>query len=508
MRNLNPTFAFPILAGIFAGCSIVFHSPVLSLICLVPLLLLLFRIGSLSAGQGFLFSATIAVFLFSWMISGAERFTGSSMLYGLGAFLLSALFFFAYWSLAVWLWARFHQNIYRRNYLPIGILLSSAWTLLEEIFFLLISDLPWFGFRVGYGLSTNLLALQYASLGGAGLISFIAVFFNFLLAQALFKTRIKQAWQPLMAAAVFALGGWGLLTDFTLNVKAAGSVKVVIANQNIPPEKKWNEINGNALASELIRLSKTAATHQPQLIVWPESILPWTYQPGDDLTGELLKQTPGAAQIIGMNTEAAVNTVFNSAYYIQPNEEAISVYHKQQPLAFIEKPLGGVLLPFLSGGGYNVQESKNSSVIETKFGNAGILICNESAIPALARAAAMDSAQFLVNISNDGWFADSYLARAHWQHARLRAVEIRKDVVVSSNRGYSGVIQASGNAGEAFQADEPAVIPVEINRYNSSTVWVRMPFLFIGSYAAIIILSYLYFLFTGKGLLQKRKECI
>jgi apolipoprotein N-acyltransferase len=418
-----PFFAYPILAGIFAGCSIVFHSPALSLVCLVPLLLLLFQSGKLTFMQGFLFAFSISIFLFSWMISGAERFTGSSTIWGLGAFLLSALFFSGYWGLAVWLWSRFYRTVSTQKLFFKGLLLSACWVLLEEAFFLLIDDLPWFGFRVGYGLSSNLLALQYASLGGAGLISFMGVFLNFFLARLLLHKTLKQVWIPAATGVVLALGGWLLLAGFQSNEKRGSTIKAVIATQNIDPEEKWNEATGNALAGELIGLSKQVAAYRPQLLVWTESILPWTYHPNDDLVKELLKQAPGTAQLIGMNTEAGTNAVYNSAYYLQPGGKTAAVYHKKQPLAFIEKPLWGVLVPFLSGGGYRVKVGENSTVIDTDFGKAGLMICNESAIPALARAASLAGAGFLVNISNDGWFSESYLAEAHWQHARLRAVE-------------------------------------------------------------------------------------
>lgn len=507
MKSRNHSFAYPVLAGTAAGCSIVFHSPALSLLCLVPLLLLLFRTGSLSAGQGFRFSLTVAAFLFFWMIGGAERFTGQTILYGLGVFLLSSLFFSAYWGLAIWLWGWFYQAANRPSTLLTAVLLSSAWVLLEEVFFLLIGDLPWFGFRVGYGLSTNLLAIQYASLGGAGFISFVAVLLN-CLAHTIHKQKLTQAWKPFLAAAIFAIGGWWLLTRFLQQAKAIASVHAVIVTQNIPPEKKWSSANGDALAGEVIGLSQSAATHRPRLIIWPESILPWTYQPDDDLTGELLKQAPGAVQLIGMNTEAEAPAVFNSVYVFQPGGKPVAVYHKQEPLALLEKPLAGVQLPFLSGGGYRVQESRNGAVLQTGIGRAGLLICNESAIPALARAAALDGAQFLVNSSNDGWFADTYLARAHWQHARLRAVETRKDVAVSSNRGYNGLIQASGKTGDVLQADAPAVMPVQITLNNSSTLWVRLPLLFPGLFAGLVMLSYAYFFFCRHGVLQKIRESI
>jgi apolipoprotein N-acyltransferase len=47
-------------------------------------------------------------------------------------------------------------------------------------------------------------------------------------------------------------------------------------------------------------------------------------------------------------------------------------------------------------------------------------------------------------MSNDGWFRDTWLVRQHFYNARLRAVETRKDIVINSNNGWSGFIDAAG----------------------------------------------------------------
>lgn len=502
MKTLRHPAAYLFLSGALAIGSIIFSSPVLSLVCLVPMLLVLFRTGKISFSQGALFAFTNAVFLFSWMIGGAERFTGSSNLYGIGAFLVAALFFSAYWGGAVWLWGRYYQKV-RQHAILAALFLSAGWALAEELFFMLIPGLPWFSFRIGHGLSNNIFAIQYASVGGAGLISFLAVFSNVLLAQVLAQKAYRQLWKPTAALAAIALGGWLILFTFQNNSTPEGSFKAVIATQNIAPEERWNEANGNALATQLIGLGKTAASHQPQLIVWSESLLPWTYQPHDDLTGELLKAAPGSAQLIGMNTEAGTESVYNSAYYFEPGGKVAAVYHKQQPLAFIEKPMLGVLFPFLSSGGFAVKEGAKPSIIRTAVGKAGILICNESIIPSLGRRAVLDSARFLVNSSNDGWISDSYLAEAHWLQARLRAVETRKDVVVNSNRGYSGIIYASGKTGNAMKGDAPTAIPVQVTLNSNSTIWVQLPFLFLALYMSVVILCYSFSLHIAKKAIAK-----
>jgi apolipoprotein N-acyltransferase len=103
-----------------------------------------------------------------------------------------------------------------------------------------------------------------------------------------------------------------------------------------------------------------------------------------------------------------------------------------------------LLLPFFSANGYSVLPGRNNLPISTPYGKAGILICNESALPVAAASSVRRGAQFLLNLSNDGWFRDTWLVASHFYNARLRAVETRKDLAINSNNGRSGLVNASG----------------------------------------------------------------
>src|SRR3954451_16196685 len=51
-----------------------------------------------SIKSGLIFGAVFSCFAYSWMITGAERFTGHSFLYGASVFLVCTLFVSIYWS--------------------------------------------------------------------------------------------------------------------------------------------------------------------------------------------------------------------------------------------------------------------------------------------------------------------------------------------------------------------------------------------------------------------------
>jgi apolipoprotein N-acyltransferase len=145
-----------------------------------------------------------------------------------------------------------------------------------------------------------------------------------------------------------------------------------------------------------------------------------------------------------MNTAVTDNVVGNSAYCLLPGGKVAGRYDKVTPLLFIEQPWHGLLLPFFSSNGYSVVPGNNHCPLSTPYGKAGIVICNESALSATAAATVRHGAQFLLNLSNDGWFRNTYLVSSHFYNARLRAVETRKDLAINSNNGWCGMVSASG----------------------------------------------------------------
>jgi apolipoprotein N-acyltransferase len=81
--------------------------------------------------------------------------------------------------------------------------------------------------------------------------------------------------------------------------------------------------------------------------------------------------------------------------------------------------------------------------------NFGVLICYEDTNPAMARQYGTDSkdgpaADFLINISNDGWFNGSAEHEQHLAICRFRAIEARRSIARSVNMGISAIIDGNG----------------------------------------------------------------
>jgi apolipoprotein N-acyltransferase len=268
-------------------------------------------------------------------------------------------------------------------------------------------------------------------------------------------------------------------------------VKIAILNENIKPEIKWDDKNGNKLVASLLRLDSIAAAQHPDIILWSESAVPWTYRPNDDLVKELLRISASSkpTHLLGINTDYENNKVYNSVYSIAPNGAVEGRYDKRYLLSFIESSFAGFSFPFFSSGGFMVQQGESNDPLPTAYGNAGVMICNESTLPQSASSMVQRGADFLVNLSNDGWFSDTYLTDLHFWNVKLRAVETRRDIAFNSNNGYTGLVNASGEVILKEKSDEPFVKMVSVNKHDNFSLAAEYPFLFVylcGLYIAII----------------------
>jgi apolipoprotein N-acyltransferase len=123
---------------------------------------------------------------------------------------------------------------------------------------------------------------------------------------------------PAAVVAIYMLCGYAIFQSFTNNLSQTKTIKVAVLAENIPPDIKWNDENGNMLVQRLLDLNKAAVAEKPDIILWSESAVPWTYRKDDDLVNEILKEsaTSHPTHILGINTEVASNVVNNSAYCI------------------------------------------------------------------------------------------------------------------------------------------------------------------------------------------------
>jgi apolipoprotein N-acyltransferase len=411
-----------------------------------------FQRGGRSSGflPGLVAGATLSVCAFAWMIPGAHAFTGAAMGYGIAIFVICVLVFS--FGCAILLWKT-----------P-PVLVAPVWILAETLLQWAAAKMPFFLFHIGNALATELIAIQPMSVIGVTGAGFVVILVNFLVARAVKRRTWKHALAPLLLLGTYLAWGWWLLRAEDLRGPA---FPMAIVKENIPPDVPWDSTNGNARVQQLLQQEDSCVAAGARMLLWSESAIPWTYSPDDDLLKEVLHRSRSRSivHVLGMNTAVSAGVVRNSAYCLLPDGQVAGRYDKHDPLLFIEQPALGLQFPFFSSDGYSVEPGEDDKPLSTPYGKAGVLICNESALPGAAAARVRQGAQFLLNMSNDGWFRDTWLVAQHFYNARLRAVETRKDVVINSNNGWSGCIHASGRVdttGFLFTIHPNTIRPVAV----------------------------------------------
>jgi apolipoprotein N-acyltransferase len=116
------------------------------------------------------------------------------------------------------------------------------------------------------------------------------------------------------------------------------------------------------------------------------------------------------------------------------------------------------------------------------------MICFEDAFGSEIAARARDAA-YLVNVTNDAWFANSSAPHQHLAFSRLRAMETGRWFLRSANTGISALISPDGEVVQRSRQFEQAVLRGEAEPRRGQTPyqrWRNTP-LWIGS--ALLVLA-------------------
>src|ERR1700712_2777879 len=102
-KIINRPWALAVISGILTYMAICHISFVVSWICYVPLFTAIYKKPNKQVFKTtFIFGFTFSCLAFLWMIPGAERFTGYSVLYGVGVFIVSAAFYSLFCAGLLW----------------------------------------------------------------------------------------------------------------------------------------------------------------------------------------------------------------------------------------------------------------------------------------------------------------------------------------------------------------------------------------------------------------------
>ncbi len=432
----------PLVSGVgLALCFPTWHLYFLGWVALIPLLYAC-RKSTPSAGAWRFFLAGWAFYsiLLQWLLTnyywaGGWAFWGHQAVSCIMA---------GYWALTggLWIWMR-----RRLPWFPGAILLMVLWMAMEYVQGRLLTGFGWGS--LGYSQGKDIAFLQLAAIGGTALLAGILVAVNALLAEALYAPRLRLARLAMAFALVTGVHGVGLAL---LGVPEYGPspLHVGIFQSNFPQEMKWDPEYTVEMVQKAAENSRILAEHEPvDLFVWPETLImeEITYPAIFDRVTELT-QTTGTALFAGAHRiDAETGRARNSSFLISPQGTIEGHYDKIRLAPFGEYvPLGEYFtfiqnaLPIIS----NLEPGRDARVLSLDARTFGPLICFEVLFPDMSEALRRKGADFLVVITNLGWFGASNALEQELEQARLRAVETRLPLVHSANTGISGVFDPWG----------------------------------------------------------------
>ncbi|MCL1915559.1 MAG: apolipoprotein N-acyltransferase [Desulfovibrionaceae bacterium] len=231
---------------------------------------------------------------------------------------------------------------------------------------------------------------------------------------------------------------------------------------NIDQSQKWNPDRQAETVRHYISLSEKVLTmaensfgRQADLLVWPETAMPFFFQPGQRLNAllselalhrriPLLFGAPGQGE--GVDPES-----YNRVWLLDEAGRYAGHYDKEHLVPFGEYIPRGLYVPFASEflQGWGFSPGRDQRPLRQGSLSLGLLICYESIFPELAQARVASGANLLVNVSNDAWFADSPAPWQHLQLAAMRAVEQGRYMLRSTNTGASALITPTGRINDA-----------------------------------------------------------
>ncbi len=468
-------------------------------LCLVPLLLGNRLRPWPAAAGGFLFGLAAYSVQLHWILIVLGHYGGLPLWLSLPALLLLATYMALYSALfsllLAWLGSGVAADAHPGRHALIRIWAPPLlWVGLDALRGLLFTGFPWMD--LGYGLFRQPLLLIPADLGGHHLISFALVLINALFAFFLPAVRQrKPLWRsalPCLIVACLLLVGLSLYSllrgvETRREMAAAPHALVGVVQGNIAQEAKWSEAMKEATVERYLQLSRSLADRHLDLVVWPETALPF-YPQDDPLAGRVAAfaaHTPKSPRLltgaplyrIEEHRDGRLVHHYNGALLFGPQGQVDGVYNKRHLVPFGEyvpavfRRLFSFVEPVAASGDFTAGTSK--APLAGGDLRLGVLICYESIFPVIARDSTALGANLLVNITNDAWYGRSSAPVQSLAMATLRAVENRRALVRSANTGISGFIDPMGRiSGETTLFTEAAAAG-ELPLLQSRTFFTR-----------------------------------
>ncbi|MDX2447243.1 MAG: apolipoprotein N-acyltransferase [Desulfobacterales bacterium] len=370
----------------------------------------------------------------------------------------------------------------------------TLWVSFEFLRSLIFGGFPWE--LLGHTQYNALHIIQISDMVGVYGISFLILLSNgllFLLYQHVTrkglqgrKTGNKQILVCVLLVggtigAVWCYGAWRI-PAIEERISRAPHKRIAVVQGNIDQTKKWDPAYQISIIEKYLGLSKKEQpVNRPDLIVWPETAMPFYFANHVPLTKMVVEGIQSGATDILLGSPAYTRDekhiqYYNRAFLVRSDGIIADEYDKAHLVPFGEYVPLKQWLPFLGKMVEHVGDFSSGSAGDTldwRGHKIGVLICYELIFPSLSRVAVQNGAELLINITNDAWYGKTSAPYQHFSMAVFRTIETRRALVRSANTGISGFIDPLGRVISETPLFQDAVIGEDIPLMSGQTPYVR-----------------------------------
>ena len=272
---------------------------------------------------------------------------------------------------------------------------------------------------------------------------------------------------------------------------------------NITLDRFYNNIQTEVVINELISISSPEKGRKI-LFIWPEGIIPNTYQDQLILYDDIIKKHFDENHLLGLGiNRREINTnrnkFFNSFSMFDNKLNLIDSYDKINLVPFgefipFENILNKIGFKAITNDFGSFSRGNKRKIFQLEKSNQQIkflpLICYE--IIYSGYLTDNFNFDFILNISEDGWFGKSIGPDQHFSHSIFRAIENGKYLLRSSNNGMAAIINPLGQIEKKIDYGETGYIDFNNRRDLDKTIFST----FGNSIFITLILLYIFLIFS------------
>ena len=343
----------------------------------------------------------------------------------------------------------------RRMWVPLGA--ATGWVGIEWLRGWFLTGFPWNALGVSQWRQVPMV--QLASVTGVHGLSLLVCWMSVAMAGAgvvlLSRPRERWGWMAevrLPLLAVMATLGWGFhrVMDERRKEREANPrlLKLALVQPSIPQTLLWDPAERDRSFAVAARLTRAALETRPDVVVWPEGDFGLGRENFASMSAELSRA--GVEWVFSANDYEegpGGGRAYNAAFSTGRDGRVSGTYRKRRLVVFGEYLPWAGALPFMKnltpiGDGFAAGDAP--AAFKLAGATASPVICFEDIFPNGIRDHVRGGTDFLLELTNDGWFGRG---PAQWQHlanAVFRAVENGVALVRCTNNGVTGWVDATG----------------------------------------------------------------